>query len=399
LDTAPRSILPLIATALLATLFLVRGSLHPELNYDVVAYAALAKEMRGAGGKTEAYRELASKVGNDGFAIYVSGPYRERMYRDDGFFLVNLLFFAIRPFYVFLCSMVGSLVNSDVAATYIVSAVAASLAVLLSFVLAGTVGLAGYWRLAVPLTWVTAGGLNIASLSTPDALETLLSLLFVLTSIKGPWKGWRALSLLLIAVLMVATRTDAVLLITILMLLEWMLEPRHRPVASLVFLGALSTYFVIQKVSGNYGYVALLNFNLSHEVVPNLALNLRGYGLAVVHQVLQTLGEDPRYALFVLAVSLLAVSWFRERRMRAMWEGDGFNHRALVLTAALAVYLVARFVLFPFPLSRFLMTAYVLTGILFARAIQPPGVSALARGDYPQPGASVSAGSGAPGAR
>ena len=59
LDTAPRSALPLIATALLAALFLVRGSLHPQLNYDVVPYAALAKEIRGAGGKAEAHRELA----------------------------------------------------------------------------------------------------------------------------------------------------------------------------------------------------------------------------------------------------------------------------------------------------------------------------------------------------
>jgi hypothetical protein len=201
--------------------------------------------------------------------------------------------------------------------------------------------------------------------------ETLLSLLFVLTSVRRPWNGWRALPLLLFAVLMVATRTDAVLLIAFLMLLEWMLEPRHRPVALLVFLSALTTYFVIQKSSGNYGYIAHLNFSLvdrTHEPVPNLALNLHGYLLAFVHQVLQTLGEDPRYALFFLAVRLLAFAWFRERRMCTRGDADEFNQRALILTAALPVYLLVRVALFPFPLSRFLMNAYIVRG-----AVRPCG--------------------------
>jgi hypothetical protein len=67
-----QSALPAIATALLAALCLGFGSMHPELNYDVIPYAALAKEMRGAGGKHEAYRELAAKVGDSRFQLYVS---------------------------------------------------------------------------------------------------------------------------------------------------------------------------------------------------------------------------------------------------------------------------------------------------------------------------------------
>ena len=372
MDTAPRFALPLIATALLAALFLVRGILHPELNYDAIPYAALAKEMRGAGGKQEAYRELASKVGADRFQLYVSGPYRERMYRDDGFFKTNEPLYTNRPFYILLCSLIGSLLHSDVAATHIVSAVAASLAVLLSFVFAATAGVAGNWRLAVPLTWIAAGGLNLASLSTPDALETLLSLLFILTAVTGPWKGIRAICLLVLALLMVATRPDALLLVTSLMLLEWLFVPRHRVLSALVFLVALSTYFVIQKMSGSYGYIFELNFALledrAHEVVPNLVPNLSGYILMVIHELLQILGADFQPALFFLAVSLLAVAWFRKR---ARGEEDGFSARALILSAALVAYLVLRFALFPLPLARYMMSAYVLAGILFTRAVQP----------------------------
>jgi hypothetical protein len=375
LDTARRSALPLITTALLAVLCLVSGILHPQLNYDAIPYAALAKEVRGAGGKAEAYREIASKVGSTRFQRYVSGSglYRERMYRDDEFFRVNIPLYTIRPFYIFLCSIVGSMVHSDVAATYIVSALAASLAVLLSYAIGGAARLTGNWRLAVPLTWIAAGGLNLAGLSTPDALETLVSLLFVLTSIRGPWKGGRAICLILIAVLMVATRNDALLLVAFLMLLEWLLEPRHRLVATLVFTGALSTYLVIQKISGNYGYIALLNFVLDHSqaVVPVFGSPLRGYIRLAIYQIWRILGEDVEPALFLLALSFLAITWFRERRVRAARQADVFNQRALILSAALWVYLVVRFALFPLPDARYMMNASVLTGILFARSVQP----------------------------
>jgi len=58
---ASRSTVALIATTILAMLFLIRGTTHPGLNYDVIPYVALAKEMRSAGGKVEAYRELARR--------------------------------------------------------------------------------------------------------------------------------------------------------------------------------------------------------------------------------------------------------------------------------------------------------------------------------------------------
>jgi hypothetical protein len=373
LDTAHWSALPFIATALLAALFLVRGILHPELNYDVIAYVTLAKEMRGDGGKVEAYRELASKVGTRRFQEYVSGSYRERMYRDDSFFQANLRRYSIRPFYIALCSVVGSLVHSDVAATYIISAVCASLALLLSYVIAGIAGLVGNWRLAIPVIWIAAAGLNLAGLSTPDALETLITLIFVMTSATGPWKGVRAACLLLLAVLMVTTRTDALLLVTFLMLAEWLLEPRHRLVSTLVFVAALATYLVVQKLSGSYADLESLSFLVgrSRDVVPSLVPDLHGYVLILIHQILQALGESFEYVLMVPAVSLLAISWYHEQRVRAARGADGFSNRALILSAALAVYIVVRFVLFPVPAPRYLMNAYVLAGILFARAIQP----------------------------
>ena len=75
--------------------------------------------------------------------------------------------------------------------------------------------------------------------------------------------------------------------------------------------------------------------------------------------------------MFLLALSFLAITWFRERRVRAARQADVFNQRALILSAALWVYLVVRFALFPLPDARYMMNASVLTGILFARSVQP----------------------------
>jgi hypothetical protein len=294
------------------------------------------------------------------------------MYRDDAFFQANLPLYTSRPVYIFLCSVVGSLVHSDVAAICIISAVAAALALLLSYVIASTVGLAGNALFAVPLTWITAGGLNLAGRSTPDALATFAGLLFVLISITGPWKGVRAICLILVAVLVVTTRTEYLFLLTFLMLLEWLLEPRHRLIATLVVVAALSTSLVIQKISGPYGYFAILNFSLiDHFPVPDGVPHWHAYPPMAIHQILQILGENFEYSLITLAVSLLVIAWFRERRLRMAGEADGFNQRALILSAALALYLIAHFAFFPLPEARYLTIAYVLAGILFARSVQP----------------------------
>jgi hypothetical protein len=384
MNTGDQSALPAIATALFAALCLGFGSLHPQLNYDVVPYAALAKEMRGAGGKGEAYRELASKVGDSRFQLYISQPYRERMYRDDAFFQLNRELYTIRPLYIFLCSAVGWLINSDISATYVISAVATAMAVLLSFVLAGFLGVTGRTRLAVPVIWIATGALNLASLSTPDALATLLELLFVMVLINGSWNPARVAGLLLIAVLTVAARTDALLFVTSLMVAEFALEPRHRWPASLVFLVALSTYFAIQKLSGNFGYIAVLNFQLiedrAHTVMPNLVPNFYGYVVALAHAVVQILGKDFQPALFSVFVSLLAFVGLRERRSIATQVADRFADRALILTVALLGYLVVRFVVFPSPWARYMMSAYVLAGILFARAMRPSATTPDNRG-------------------
>jgi hypothetical protein len=363
----------LALTVLIALGFLYRGIVDPAYNWDLIPYVTLAKELRGAGGKHEAYRELAMKVEQRRF---LSNTFEKRAYADDAFFQAILPFYRIRPLYILLCSLTGLLIGSDVAATYVVSAVATALAVILSFGIALKLGVRDGWRLAVPICWAVAGGLDLARLSTPDALAALVDVLFVL-AMTGSWAGWRSVPLILLAGLAVTARTDSILLVAPLLICEWLLCPRHRPVAILAFVAAAASYFVIQHTSGNYGYVALINFSLvdtpNGTDVPNLVPSLHGYVVAAksgIKSVLSNGGQQSSAGLYLLAVSLLCVVLAREWRLRASWNDTHLSQRAFILAGALTVFLVGHFVLFPAPWPRHMTVAYVLTGILVARNIQ-----------------------------
>ena len=370
----PWSRLPLVMTVLTALCFLGFGLLHPALNFDLIPYATLAKEMRGAGGKDEVYRELAAKVGPVRFQDFVSAPYEKKMREDDAFFEANMPFYEIRPLYIALCSAAGFLIGNDVTATYAVSAVAASLAVLLSFAFVRTIGApTGPWRIAAPLSWGIAGGLPLAALSTPDAVAALVSLLFVQAWMAEHWRNTRSVLLIALAGLIVAARTDAVLLVAPLLLCEALLYPRRRAVALMALAAAVASYAVIQKLTGNYGYIAVLNLTLidgpQQLLVPNLVPNLPGYLKALARGSLQVLSEGDG-GVFLLVASCLAVVFIREWRLRGSPNATAFDRRILMLSGGLGFYLLAHFALFPAPWARFMMATYVLAGLLFARAVE-----------------------------
>jgi hypothetical protein len=59
----PWSWIQFAPTLFVALAFLCFGVLRPALNFDLIPYATLAKELRGAGEKDEVYQELKAKVG------------------------------------------------------------------------------------------------------------------------------------------------------------------------------------------------------------------------------------------------------------------------------------------------------------------------------------------------
>jgi hypothetical protein len=142
----------------------------------------------------------------------------------------------------------------------------------------------------------------------------------------------------------------------------------------MIGVAALASSFAINQLMGSYSYVALLNFTfVDHDrlLVPDFVPRPLGYVRALLFGITQLLNADyGGGGLLVLAVSLSAVVAARERRLRSSSEGGRSNAAVLAVSAALILYLVARFVLFPEPVARFMTGIYVLAGVLFARALQ-----------------------------
>jgi hypothetical protein len=370
--------IPFALTVILSCSLLSFGIFRPELNFDLIPYAALAKELRGAGGKHEVYRELEAKIGSGNLQRTFEAPYNQKMYADDAFFEKNLPFYKIKPLYILLCSAFGLWIGNDVTATYVVSAIAAALAVLLSYAIGTrTLGLSGAWRLAIPLSWSVFAGLHLAELSTPDALATLLTLAFVYVWASEAWSVGRVALLVLLACLSVAARTDAVLFIALLLLLRFALSPPNRSAAVLVLIAASATYVVIQAVSNNYGYVALINLAMVNGTkltsrIPDTTFHVSGYLRSVARGIAQMFGDGTGLgSLYLLATTLAFLSALREWRLRDSWEYRSVSRGVFALSSALILFLVSHFVLYPAPSDpRFVMNAYVLSGLVFARAAQ-----------------------------
>src|SRR6478735_1902980 len=89
--------LSILATLVLAAMVFAAALLRPENSWDGLAYAALAKQLRGEEGHEAAYREMKSRVGPELYRQYTTGPYREKMAADPGYFQENMSFYASKP--------------------------------------------------------------------------------------------------------------------------------------------------------------------------------------------------------------------------------------------------------------------------------------------------------------
>ncbi len=370
------SSLPLLLAVLLALTFLADGLMRPDFNYDLLPYATLSKQMRGAGGKPETYRELQARLGRARFeTLFLGIPYKDRMLADDRFFNANLPFYRVKPLYVLLCSLLARLIGSDVVAIQVLSSFATAAAVLLSWAIMRRIGApTGIWQLALPLSWAVAGGLNLAQLSTPDALAALVTLLLVWIALAEFWTAWRFASLIVTAVLSVAVRVDAALFVVALCACEAIFRPNHRRMALIVGVAALASYVAINRLMGSYGYVALINFTfVDHDrlLVPDFVAHPLGYLRALLAGIRQLLNADyGGGSMLLLAVSLSVIVVARQWRLRSSPERERSNTSVLALSAALILYLITRFLFFPEPVARFMTGAYVLAGVLFAGALQ-----------------------------
>lgn len=164
----------IIATA--ATI-LIYGIMKPEYNWDMIAYVAAAyykDDYRGVDLTRETYGDIKKEVNAKRFSKLIIGEYRETVFRDPASLEQQLPFYSLRVAYIELIRLFKRFGLSYTKATYVISAIFASLSVLVLglIILEAAVSIA-----ILPFIVALTGYFEIARLSTPDAMACFFSLL------------------------------------------------------------------------------------------------------------------------------------------------------------------------------------------------------------------------------
>ena len=296
----------IIATA---TVILVYGLLKPEHNWDMIAYVAAAYHKDGYRGSDltrETYGEIKKEVSNKTFSKLVTGEYRETVFRDPSSLEQQIPFYSIRVAYIELIRLFRHLSLSYTKSTYVISAIFASLSVLVLglIILEAPVSIA-----ILPIVVALTGYGEIARLSTPDAMACFFSLSGIYTLIR------KGKLVFFVAAILPLIRTDFILLSGLLMTFTY--SQRNRFISLFSLASAAAIYILVTKLNGNYGYLALFNFTFIGSFNPypaNIVIS-RDVGAYLIPyaQLLRSLISHPHTVVYALALYLF---WLKRDQLR-----------------------------------------------------------------------------------
>lgn len=260
----------LIATALIILTF---GLLKPLRNWDMIMYVAAAYYKDGHRGPDltrKTYGEIKKTVSSKKFSTLIAGKYRETVFEDPSSLEQQIPFYSIRVGYIELIRLLKKAGLNYAKSTYVISAVFASLSVL---VLGGIILKTAVPIGMLPVVVAVTGYTELARLSTPDAMACFFSLLGIYGLMT---KGRMGRVVFLVAAILPLIRTDFILLSGLLTLYTYLYGSRFLSLFSLLL--SVSFYMLINKLNGNYGYLTLFNFTLIGSLTPYPA------DIAISHQ-------------------------------------------------------------------------------------------------------------------
>jgi hypothetical protein len=345
----------LIATAI--GVFLV-GITRPLHDWDTIGYVAAAYQMDGYRDRellNRTFQDIKADVSNDTFKILTEGEgqverhYRQTVYSDPKALSQQIPFYSIRIVYIELIRLFGRIWPSYSMSSYLISATFAALSVA---VLSRIIFLTGVHFAFLPLVALAGGVSELARISSPDSMALFFAIFCLLTLLRG------SILCYALAAILPIIRTDMVVLSIIFMSLDILY--RRRIIAVVVILLSVVLYMWVNKVSGNYGWIALFNVSTSGATPYPAALrpssDWRAYVRPYFFAVYDFVSSGQFIAYFLSTYLLLSRSraWvlFGGRRaMRAML--DPVNMRVATLYMAPVLYSLCHVLLFPHFESRY----------------------------------------------
>ena len=344
----------------------------PVLNWDLLAYVGVVKSwsLHAAPAiQAAAYGDVHRFAVTHGFhqawqaLISPAIPYRHEVATDPAAFVKQLPFYRIRPLYLLLLWLLSQVTASVSAAAVAVSAGSLLMSAL---VLSGFAGrrlgsvAAAVWPAMFCLSPIVIGA---ARLQTPDALATCMVLTAAMLFLGGR-ELWAAL-VLLAAVLV---RTDLMLLAVALGVASGVYDRwagrRLRGGTLGVLLSAAVLELAVTRWSHGYGYLTLLKFTFIDRAVDPVVAAAAPLSLPMF------LGFLWRGSVLAIAARQFPMVIVLALGVPFLFDRRGSCRESVVLYAALVLYLLAHWVLFPSLAARFAAPVY---GGLFAVLVGEAG--------------------------
>jgi hypothetical protein len=338
-------------------LLVVSGSVYSRRAFyaDVVPYAAVVISSPENDPQTvhaSVMRQLTAEFGpgkNEVPCIYRYGlsPWWQALLNSPEGLLEEERFYSNKPLFVLAARVLVRHTSLDaIHALYLVSA--------LSLIPIGIMLLV--WAsnpLAAALLLLSPSLLDAGRIATPDALSTALLFpgLYLLFRRQDRW----ACGLLIASIY---ARPDNLILLGVVVL--WLVYEREMGLveAGTISVLGLISFLAISRLSGFYGWQALIIQSIDGVPFPAhhvFHLTFAGYLLSLYSGIRAALIKT-EIAVWIL-VGVLAVK-----------QLGGADRLAQLLIVVAASQLI-RFLLYPFPLDRYFLPAYLLAGIALVRAV------------------------------
>ncbi|MGB8817371.1 MAG: hypothetical protein WCC66_05555 [Rhizobiaceae bacterium] len=316
---------------------------HPQVNWDLIAYTASAAAPRFADAASlhaYAYDQVRQVAEASQFAALTgSDAYRAHQFANPDAFVSMLGMYKVKALYVGLVqALAGSF--GEIGAIRLITTV--------STAVTGTVFLLWLHRrealafapVIIGLLIISGYG-DIARLGTPDAFFMALLSLGLFLHDRG--KVWLGALALFMATLV---RSDTIVFLAAWAILSLLFNLRQWSVVT-AFLASLIAYPLVTGAAGHPGFWPHFVFSTTEQALTmdgfHPAFSVMVYLRAVAIGVVRTLTETSWPA----AVALLFPVWVWLKK-----SGDGLDAKADVLVMALVAGVFGRFILFPLPDTR-----------------------------------------------
>ncbi|MFN3630258.1 MAG: hypothetical protein ACK4XK_09460, partial [Casimicrobiaceae bacterium] len=343
---------------IVAALSLYLGIQRPYYNWDLIGYIAAVKSFDTADAAeihVFTFESVRRAVPDKAYSeLTETDHYRRTIAKDASALKEHLPFYQIRPVYNGLILAMHRLGMDMVVATNLISAlsVVLALAVLWRFAYRS---LPPLWTAAIPLLSVIFGVIDLARLSTPDALAFLFT-------ITVAWLYWTGRHTLLFFALpfLVATRTDFILFALPLLLAVFVLDRPNRFGAIASTLACIAVYQAIVTYWAHPGWAKIVYFTLiqilTHPLSTPTQVTAAQY-LAVLGRGLYGLIQTKSFLLYLIFAVYPVITLAKERH--SMLDGSTEAVLSLSLTLVCLVFVILHFLLFPVMWDRFFSGSYL----------------------------------------